>query len=61
MTIENKKLSESGPEAREAMTHLRDGLERAHEIVAETRLAMRQIGEEPQPPAPEKGPDNVAG
>ena len=49
MKIENEQ--DAGPDAREAMTNLRDGLERAHEIVAEARLAMRQIGEEPDPDA----------
>lgn len=51
MPNEREKAQEPGPEAREAMTNLRDGLERAHEIVAEARLAMRQIVEEPPPVA----------
>lgn len=57
MSAENGKPSEGGPEAREAMTNLRDGLERAHEIVAEHKLALRQIGEEPAL-VPEIGPVN---
>ena len=59
MSDEIEKPSEGGPEAREAMTHLRDGLERAHEIVAEHKLAMRQIGEEP-PAIAAEGPITAA-
>ena len=33
----------------EAQTALRDGIERAHELVVEAKLAMRQLTE-PEPP-----------
>ena len=60
MSAENEKSSESGPVAREAMTNLRDGLERAHEIVAEAKLTIRQLARQPPTPAAE-GPVNPTG
>ena len=60
MPPENEKPSEIAPEAREALTNLRDGLERAHEIVAEAKLTIRQLAQEPPTPAAE-GPLNPTG
>ena len=55
MSRESEKPPEIEPEALEIVAELRDGLERAHEIVAEHKLALRELGEEP-PPVPDVRP-----
>jgi hypothetical protein len=45
--------SRIGPEAADALSDLREGLERAHELVAEAKLTMRQLGEDRSPADPE--------
>jgi hypothetical protein len=42
--------SRIGPEAADALSDLREGLERAHELVAEAKLTMRQLGEDKSAP-----------
>lgn len=46
MSISPDQPADDAPETEAALSDLRDGLERAHEIVAEAKLAMRQLNDD---------------
>ena len=53
MNPESKNPVEAAPPVvEEAQAALRDGMERAHELVSEAKLAMRQL-KQPAPPRSE--------